>query len=67
MIVRSSPVNVLAKDATDLQQRLASDQASPMTYDADLSQEVLAEDKLIDSIALGFDKVEIVSAEAVFN
>ncbi len=57
----------ITKDAADLQQRLASDQPSPMTYDADLSQEVLDEDKLIDSIPLGFDKVDVVSAEEVFN
>jgi len=57
----------ITKDAADLQQRLASDQPSPMTYDADLPQEVLDEDKLIDSIPLGFDKVDVVSAEEVFN
>jgi zinc protease len=57
----------ITKDAADLQQRLASDQSSPMTYDADLPQDVLDEDKLIDSIPLGFDKVDVVSAEEVFN
>jgi len=59
----------VAKDAEDLQQRLVSDQASPMTYDADLPQDVLNEDKLIDSIALGFsaDKVRIVPGEEVFD
>jgi len=57
----------ITKDAADLQQRLASDQPSPMTYDADLPQEVLDEDKLIDSIPLSFDNVDIVSAEEVFN
>jgi zinc protease len=59
----------VAKDAEDLQQRLVSDQASPMTYDADLPQDVLDEDKLIDSIALGFsaDKVRIVPGEEVFD
>jgi zinc protease len=57
----------ITKDAADLQQRLLTDQASPMTYDADLPQEVLDEDKLIDSIPLGFDKVDVVSADEVFN
>jgi zinc protease len=59
----------VAKDAEDLQQRLVSDQASPMTYDADLPQGVLDEDKLIDSIPLGFsaDKVRIVPGEEVFD
>jgi len=57
----------ITKDAADLSQRLMSDQASPMTYDADLPQDVLDEDKLIDSIPLEFDKVDVVSAEEVFN
>ena len=57
----------ITKDTADLQRRLASDQRSPMTYDADLPQEVLDEDKLIDSISLGFDKVDVVSAEEVFQ
>jgi len=59
----------VAKDAEDLQQRLVSDAASPMTYDADLPQEVLDEDKVIDSIPLGFsaDKVRIVKGEEVFD
>jgi zinc protease len=59
----------VTRDAEDLQQRLVSDQASPMTYDADLPQEVLDEDKLIESIPLGFsaDKVRIVPAEEVFD
>jgi hypothetical protein len=38
-----------------------------MSYDAELPQEVLAEDKMIDSIPLSFDSVEVVSAEDVFN
>ncbi len=59
----------IAKDAEDLRQRLVSDQASPMTYDADLPQEVLDEDKLIDSLPLGFsaDTVRIVPGEEVFD
>ena len=40
-----------------------------MTYDADVPQDVLDEDKLIDGIPLGFsaDKVRIVPVEEVFN
>ena len=57
----------ITKDGTDLRERLVSDQASPMTYDADLPQEVLDEDKLIDSIPLRFGDVSVISAEEVFN
>jgi zinc protease len=59
----------ITRDAEDLRSRLVSDQASPMTYDADLPQEILDEDKLIDSIPLGFsaENVSIVPAEEVFN
>ena len=59
----------VAKDATDLRQRLISDQVSPMTYDANMSQELLDEDATIESSALGFakDKVTIVNAERVFQ
>jgi zinc protease len=59
----------ITRDAEDLRSRLVSDQASPMTYDADLPQDVLDEDKLIDSIPLGFsaENVSIVPAEEVFN
>jgi hypothetical protein len=38
-----------------------------MTYDAELPEEVLEEDKLIDNIAIGFDSVEVISADDVFN
>ena len=40
-----------------------------MTYDADLPQDVLDEDKLIESIPLGFsaDKVRIVPIDEVFD
>lgn len=59
----------VTKDAADLRQRLISDQASPMTYDADKSQELLDEDATISSTVLGFaeDKVTIVDAEQVFQ
>jgi len=38
-----------------------------MTYDAELPQDVLDEDRMIDSIPLSFDSVEVVPAEDVFN
>ena len=59
----------VTKDAADLQQRLISDQVSPMTYDADKSQELLDEDATISSSALGFadDQVTIVKASQVFQ
>jgi zinc protease len=57
----------VTRDGEDLRKRLLSDQRSPMTYDAELPEEVLAEDKLIDNIAVGFDSVEVISADDVFN
>ena len=59
----------VTKDAADLRQRLISDQASPMTYDADKAQELLHEDAVISALPLGFadDKVTIMAAEEVFQ
>ena len=57
----------ITRDGEDLRQRLMSDQQSPMAYDADLPQEVLDEDKLIDNIAIGFDSVTVIPAEEVFK
>jgi zinc protease len=57
----------ITRDGEDLRDRLMSDQASPMTYDAELPQDVLDEDRMIDSIPLSFDSVEVVSAEDVFK
>jgi len=59
----------ITRDAEDLRSRLVADKASSMTYDADLPQDVLDEDKLIENIPLGLsaDKVSVVSAEKVFN
>ena len=56
-------------DAADLRERLVSDQASPMTYDSEKTQELLDEDKKIEGIALDFeaDNVSIVSSDEVFN
>jgi zinc protease len=57
----------VTRDGDDLRERLLSDQRSPMTYDAELPAEVLEEDQLIDNIAIGFDSVEVVPGEQVFN
>jgi len=57
----------VTRDGEDLRKRLLSDQRSPMTYDAELPEEVLEEDKLIDNIPIGFDSVEVISADDVFN
>ena len=59
----------VTRDAEDLRERLVSDQASPMSYDADKSQELLDEDKMIETLLLGFspDKGSVVSSETVFN
>ena len=57
----------VTRDGEDLRQRLASDQRSPMTYDAGMPQAVLDEDLLIDNIPIGFDSVEVVPAERVFE
>ncbi len=58
----------ITRDAEDLRQRLVNEQDSPMTYDADLPQEVLDEDEIISELPLGFDseKVTIISADDAF-
>ena len=56
----------ITRDGADLKERLESGRRSPMRYDADLPQEVLDEDELIDNVAIGFDSVEVVSADDVF-
>jgi zinc protease len=59
----------VTNDATDLRQRLVDDRTSPMTYDAEKSEELLQSDKLIESLSLAIDEdhVTIVPAENVFN
>ncbi|MDJ0905289.1 MAG: pitrilysin family protein [Woeseiaceae bacterium] len=57
----------ITRDGEELRQRLLADQQSPMTYDADLPQEVLDEDKLIDNIPIGFDSATVVPADEVFR
>ena len=58
----------ITSDADDLRQRLVGEQSSPMTYDADLPQAVLEEDKVISELPLEFndEKVTVISADDVF-
>jgi zinc protease len=59
----------VTSDAADLEQRLVGDTASPMSYDAEKSQDLLDEDAVISTMSLGFsaDDVATVPAEQVFN
>ena len=57
----------VTRDGADLRERLQTDRRSPMSYDAELPAEVLEEDKLIDNIPIGFDSVEVVPSDEVFN
>lgn len=57
----------VTRDGEDLKQRLLSGAESPMSYDADLPEAVLAEDQLIDELPLGIDTVEVIPAEDVFE
>jgi zinc protease len=59
----------VSKDTKDLRDRLVSNRASPISYDADKPQKLLDEDKLISTVPLGLskDKVSIVSSDDVFN
>ena len=59
----------VTKDAEDLRNRLVDDTASPMSYDAEMTQEVLEEDAVIAVRPLDFDAedVTVVPADEVFN
>ncbi|MBT8089128.1 MAG: insulinase family protein, partial [Gammaproteobacteria bacterium] len=59
----------VSKDTKDLRDRLVSNRASPISYDADKPQKLLEEDTLISTIPLSLseDKVRIVSSDDVFN
>jgi len=59
----------VTRDAEELRQRLVSDAASPISYEADKPQALLDEDAEIASIPLGFteDKVTVIPSEEVFN
>ncbi len=60
---------IITKEAEDLRQRLISNTPSPIRYDADKPEEILAEDKIIQSWPLDFqpEKVKIKEVEAVFR
>ena len=59
----------ITPDAADLQRRLVDDAPSPMTYNSPKPAELLAEDKVIEVLPLGFtpESVRIVPAEDVFR
>ncbi len=60
---------IITKEAEDLRQRLISNTPSPIRYDAEKPEEILAEDKIIQSWPLDFqpEKVKIKEVEAVFR
>ncbi len=60
---------IITKEAEDLRQRLISNAPSPIRYDAEKPEEILAEDKIIQSWPLDFqpEKVKIKEVEAVFR
>ncbi|MGD8688588.1 MAG: pitrilysin family protein [Gammaproteobacteria bacterium] len=59
----------VTRDAGDLEKRLVSDQPSPITYNSPKPDELLAEDKAIQAMPMGFSKdhVTIVPVEKVFQ
>jgi len=56
-------------DADDMRARLAGNQPSPVTYDAEKPQDLLDEDRRIESRTLGIDEdhIRIIPAENVFE
>ncbi|NHA15840.1 pitrilysin family protein [Thioalkalivibrio sp. XN279] len=59
----------ITPDAADLKRRLVQDAPSPMTYNSPKPAELLAEDKVIEVLPLGFtpESVRIVPADSVFR
>jgi zinc protease len=59
----------VTRDAEDLRQRLATNQASPLAYDAEKPAELLEEDRLIEDLELGIeaDAIRVISADEVFE
>lgn len=59
----------VTSDATDLRNRLVADTPSPIRYDAQMTDDLLQEDALIDSLELEFsaENVTVVPAERLFN
>lgn len=57
----------ISGDAKDMQQRLETEQSSPMSYNADKPAELLAEDKVIAELPLKINSVEVLPLERVFK
>jgi len=59
----------VTNDADDLRDRLASEQPSPMTYEAEKSEDLLNEDAVIEALSLDISdaQIRVISAEDVFN
>lgn len=59
----------VTRDAGDLRDRLVSDQESGLTYESEKAPELLREDEIIESLALGFDdeNVRIIPGDSVFE
>ena len=59
----------ITPDAADLKQRLVGNLPSPMSYNSPKPPELLAEDKVIEVLPLGFttDSVRIVPAASIFR
>jgi len=56
-------------DGKDMQERLASEQVSPLKYNTDKPAELIAEDKLIESYKLSIPKknIEVLAIDSVFK
>jgi zinc protease len=59
----------VTSDADDLRDRLANNKASPMTYDAEKPEDLLAEDQQISGVDLGIstEDIQVVPADEVFD
>ncbi len=59
----------ITKDAADMKNRLATDQSSPMTYNAEKPADLLAEDQVIQDLKLGLSEqqIEVIGIQQVFK
>jgi zinc protease len=59
---------IITKDATPLREALVADAFSPIKYDADKPEDLLAEDKVIGARKLGIaaEKIRVTPVEDVF-
>ena len=66
--VKNVKFAIITKDAEDLRERLINNTSSPITYDAEKPNDLLEEDKIIQTYKLNFkiDKVRIIPVEEVF-